>query len=96
MPRFKLLIEYNGGRYSGWQIQKNAKTVAGEIERAVREATRRHELELYGAGRTDAGVHAAGQVAHLELYTDLPPAALRARSNDALPSDIYILSLIHI
>jgi len=93
VPRFKLLIEYNGGRYSGWQIQKNAKTVAGEIERAVREATRRHELELYGAGRTDAGVHAAGQVAHLELYTDLPPAALRARINDALPSDIYIRAI---
>jgi tRNA pseudouridine38-40 synthase len=93
MPRFKLLIEYAGTRYSGWQIQKNAKTVAGEIERAIREATRRREFELYGAGRTDAGVHAAGQVAHLDLYTDLPPAALRARINDALPSDIYVRAI---
>jgi len=90
MPRFKLLIEYNGSRYSGWQIQKNARTVAGEIEQAVHEVTRRREFELYGAGRTDAGVHALGQVAHLELYTDLAPAALRVRINDALPSDIYI------
>jgi tRNA pseudouridine38-40 synthase len=93
MPRFKLLIEYSGTRYSGWQIQKNARTVAGEIDRAIREAARRKEFELYGAGRTDAGVHALGQVAHLELYTDLAPAALRARINDALPSDIYIRAI---
>ena len=90
MPRFKLLIEYTGTRYSGWQIQKNARTVAGEIDRAVREVTRRGEFELYGAGRTDAGVHALGQVAHLEIYTDLPPHTLRTRINDALPADIYI------
>jgi tRNA pseudouridine38-40 synthase len=90
MPRFKLLIEYTGTRYSGWQIQKNARTVAGEIERAVRDVTGRGEFELYGAGRTDAGVHALAQVAHLELYTTLPAHSLRGRVNEALPSDIYI------
>ncbi len=93
MPRFKLLIEYNGSRYSGWQIQKNARTVQGEIDRAIREATRRREFELYGAGRTDAGVHALAQVAHLELYTDLRPEALRRAVNDALPADIHIRAL---
>ena len=93
MPRFKLVIEYAGTRYSGWQIQKNARTVAGEIERAVADVTRRREFELYGAGRTDAGVHALAQVAHLELYTDLPPATLRQRINDALPSDIHVRSI---
>jgi tRNA pseudouridine38-40 synthase len=92
MPRFKLVIEYAGGRYSGWQIQQNARTVQGEIARAVRDVTRRSEFELYGAGRTDAGVHAIAQVAHLELYTDLPPSTLRHRINDTLPSDIHILS----
>jgi tRNA pseudouridine38-40 synthase len=90
MPRFKLVIEYSGARYSGWQIQKNARTVQGEIDRAIREATRRREFELYGAGRTDAGVHAIAQVAHLELYTDLPPATLRSRINEELPADIHI------
>jgi tRNA pseudouridine38-40 synthase len=90
MPKFKLVVEYAGTRYSGWQIQKNARTVAGEIDRAVREVTRRGEFELYGAGRTDAGVHALAQVAHLDIYTDLPPHTLRTRINDALPSDIYI------
>src|SRR5436190_10967459 len=93
MARFKLLIEYNGTRYSGWQIQKNARTVAGEIDRAIRDAPRRSEFELYGAGRTDAGVHALGQIAHLDLYTDLPPGALRTRINDALPSDIYVRAI---
>jgi tRNA pseudouridine38-40 synthase len=93
MPRFKLLIEYSGGRYSGWQIQKNARTVAGEIERAVSDAAHRREFELYGAGRTDAGVHALGQVAHLEIYTDLPSETLRTRINDALPSDIHVRAI---
>ena len=93
MPRFKLLIEYAGTRYSGWQIQKNARTVAGEIERAIMDVTRRREFELYGAGRTDAGVHALAQVAHLEIYTDLSPGVLRQRINDALPADIHIRSV---
>ncbi|MDQ3349331.1 MAG: tRNA pseudouridine(38-40) synthase TruA [Acidobacteriota bacterium] len=90
MPRFRLLIEYAGTRYSGWQIQKNARTVQGEIDRAIREVSRRGEFELYGSGRTDAGVHALAQVAHLELYTDLPPESLRRKINDELPADIHI------
>jgi tRNA pseudouridine38-40 synthase len=91
MPRFKLIIEYAGTRYSGWQIQKNARTVAGEIERAARAVTGARELELYGAGRTDAGVHALGQVAHLDVRTALPAETLRRRMNDELPADINIL-----
>ena len=90
MARFKLLIEYAGTRYSGWQIQKNARTVQGEIDRAVREATKRRDFELYGSGRTDAGVHALAQVAHLDIYTDLPPESLRIRINETLPADIHI------
>jgi len=93
MPRFKLVIEYAGTRYSGWQIQKNARTVQGEIDRAVREVAGRREFELYGSGRTDAGVHALAQVAHLELYTSLAPEPLRRRLNDELPADIHILTL---
>jgi len=90
MPRFKLLIEYAGTRYSGWQIQTNARTVQGEIARAVREVSRRKDFELYGSGRTDAGVHALAQVAHLDLYTRLGAEALRRRINDELPADIHI------
>ena len=90
MPRFKLTIEYAGTRYSGWQIQQNARTVQGELARAIQDVARRSEFELYGAGRTDAGVHALAQVAHLDLYTALPPRALRDRVNERLPADIHI------
>ena len=92
MPRFKLTIEYAGTRYSGWQIQKNARTVAGEIDRAVRTVTGRKDFELYGSGRTDAGVHALAQIAHLDVVTTLAPGALRRRLNDELPADINILA----
>jgi tRNA pseudouridine38-40 synthase len=92
VPRFRLVIEYAGTRYSGWQIQKNARTVQGEIDRAVRTAFRPREFELYGSGRTDAGVHALAQVAHLELYTAVSPEVLRRRLNDELPADINILA----
>src|SRR3989440_8660839 len=91
MPRFKLTIEYTGARYSGWQIQKNARTVQGEIDRAVRSVTGRADFELYGSGRTDAGVHALAQAAHLDVSTTLPPETLRRRINDELPADINIL-----
>lgn len=94
MPRFKLTIEYAGTRYSGWQIQTNARTVQGEIDRAVRKVTGRTDFELYGSGRTDAGVHAAGQVAHLDVSTSLPPATLCARINAELPADINILDAV--
>lgn len=93
MARYKLTIEYAGTRYSGWQIQKNARTVQGEIARAVQEATGAHDFELYGSGRTDAGVHALRQVAHLDIAVTMPPETMRQRINDGLPSDINILRI---
>ncbi|MGE3176586.1 MAG: tRNA pseudouridine(38-40) synthase TruA [Vicinamibacterales bacterium] len=91
MPRYRLTIEYAGTRYSGWQIQKNARTVQGELDRAVRTVTGRQDFELYGSGRTDAGVHALAQVAHLDMATNLPPSTLVQRLNDELPADINVL-----
>ena len=94
--RLKLTIEYAGTRYSGWQIQKNARTVQGELERAIREAVGvpgRAGFELYGSGRTDAGVHALAQVAHLDVDTALPAETLRRRINDTLPADINVLRI---
>jgi tRNA pseudouridine38-40 synthase len=91
--RFRLTIEYAGTRYSGWQIQKNARTVQGELTRVVREATGTDEFELYGSGRTDAGVHALAQIAHLDVHTTLPPETLRRRLNDGLPADINVLRI---
>lgn len=89
--RLKLTIEYNGTRYSGWQIQKNARTVQGEIDRAIRSAFGATDFELYGSGRTDAGVHALAQVAHLDAPLTLAPEIVRRQLNDELPSDISVL-----
>jgi len=91
MARFKLTLEYEGTRYRGWQVQKNARTVAGEIGDAVRRFSDRTDFELYGAGRTDAGVHALAQVAHLDLNTSHEPERLRFALNDELPADINVL-----
>ena len=93
MARLKLTLEYAGTRYSGWQKQKNARTVQGDIEHAISEATGQRQFEFQGAGRTDAGVHALRQVAHLDIHTNLPPEPLRRRLNDELPSDINILAV---
>jgi tRNA pseudouridine38-40 synthase len=91
--RFKLTLEYAGTRYSGWQIQKNARTIQGELDRAIREVTGRSDFELYGSGRTDAGVHAMAQIAHLDVASSPPPDTLRRRLNELLPSDINILRI---
>jgi len=93
LMRFKLTIEYAGTRYSGWQIQKNARTVQGELARAVATVIESADFELYGSGRTDAGVHALAQVAHLEAHTALQPEPLRRRLNEELPADINILKI---
>jgi tRNA pseudouridine38-40 synthase len=94
--RLKLTIEYAGTRYSGWQIQKNARTIQGELSRAIEEATGARDFELYGSGRTDAGVHALRQVAHLDVHTTLPPETLRRRVNESLPSDIVLLEVARV
>src|SRR5437773_12080437 len=93
MARFKLTLEYAGTRYSGWQIQQNARTVQGELARVVRDVTGQKQFELYGSGRTDAGVHALEQVAHLDLETRLPPETLGRALNEALPADINVLAV---
>jgi tRNA pseudouridine38-40 synthase len=93
MARFKLFIEYDGTRYSGWQIQKNGRTVAGELTSAIGKILDSADFELYGAGRTDAGVHALLQVAHLEAKTVLAPEILRRKINDELPADVNVLEI---
>ncbi|MCK4461592.1 MAG: tRNA pseudouridine(38-40) synthase TruA, partial [candidate division Zixibacteria bacterium] len=68
----KLTLEYDGTAYAGWQSQSNARTVQGEITEAVRKITG-CDVSLIGAGRTDAGVHALGQVANFLIDHHLPP-----------------------
>ncbi|MFN4253887.1 MAG: tRNA pseudouridine(38-40) synthase TruA [Saprospiraceae bacterium] len=89
--RFKITLEYDGTRYGGWQLQKNSRTIQGELLEAAFKIFGTQDVEIYGAGRTDAGVHARGQVAHLDVATRLPPEQIKFRLNDELPSDINIL-----
>jgi tRNA pseudouridine38-40 synthase len=89
MPKFKLVIEYEGTRYRGWQEQTNARTVQGELRKAS-EAFLGRKVEIVGSGRTDAGVHALYQVAHLRSSLPVRAPLLRQEINDRLPADINI------
>ncbi len=92
---WKLIIEYDGSRYSGWAEQTNARTVMGELRKAV-ELFLGARVELAGSGRTDAGVHAAAQVAHVkaEVKRRIAPEQFMRAVNDELPYDIAVLSLV--
>ncbi len=95
MPNWKLEIEYEGTRFRGWQIQHNAKTVQGELQVAAYQLFS-GRVEIGGAGRTDAGVHALSQVAHLkvsELKTNITPRQIQFAFNDLLPHDINVKSV---
>jgi len=94
MITFKILLEYDGTRYSGWQEQKNARTVMGEIRKAALEVLG-PDLDMQGAGRTDAGVHAFAQVMHIKVARPVKhsPEVMQLRLNDLLPADIAILDL---
>jgi tRNA pseudouridine38-40 synthase len=90
MSRYKLTIEYDGTRYAGWQLQKGAKTVQGTVIDACKEIFPGGKIEVYGAGRTDQGVHALGQVAHLDVPRIIKPVQLKYQLNDRLPADIVV------
>lgn len=93
MSRFRLLIEYDGTRYSGWQMQKGGKTIQGAIVDACRELFENKPFDIFGAGRTDGGVHAVEQTAHLEVETEIVPLRIKYGINDRLPPDITILDV---
>ncbi len=88
--KYRLLIEYDGTGYRGWQIQENARTVQGTLLAAARELFG-GPVEIQGSGRTDAGVHALGQAAHLVASRKMSADRLRQGLNDLLPSGICIL-----
>ena len=103
MKRVALLVQYDGSNYSGWQRQKNATTVQEILESALFKIT--HQvINTFAAGRTDAGVHASGQVVHFDIDYVIPGNRYSDVLNSLLPSTIRILesvevkdlSLIHI
>ena len=86
---FKIIIEYDGTNYHGWQRQKDDRTIQQEVEKALTTMTAR-QVSLNGSGRTDAGVHAFGQVANFLCQTDLSAAVFQKGLNSILPDDIVI------
>ena len=81
MPRYKLTIEYDGGPYIGWQRQKIGLSVQGVLENAGKKLNRNEPVEVYGSGRTDSGVHALGQIAHMDLKKEYRTDKIRDAMN---------------
>lgn len=93
MSLFKLYIEYDGTRYSGWQMQKQSKTVQGKLLEIASQIFKGEKIDIQGSGRTDAGVHAICQIAHLDVKTMLAPEIIRMKFNDELPHDICVMEV---
>ena len=91
MPRFRIVLEYDGGGFSGWQRQPGQVTVQGVLEAALLRLCG-HPISLVGAGRTDAGVHAAGQVAHFDTSRPRSPDVFVRALNANTPGGVTVLS----
>ncbi|MEE8547818.1 MAG: tRNA pseudouridine(38-40) synthase TruA, partial [bacterium] len=92
--RLLLKIEYDGTRFHGWQIQPNVLTVQGALEDAMGQMMA-EPVRIIGSGRTDAGVHALGQVAHCDVPRNIPTDNIRMGLNSILPEDVRILECSH-
>ncbi|MEE8437810.1 MAG: tRNA pseudouridine(38-40) synthase TruA [Candidatus Neomarinimicrobiota bacterium] len=91
MPRFKIIIQYDGVKFFGWQLQKQTRTVQGELEQALKTINGGQAIRVHGAGRTDTGVHALGQTAHFDLDSNLSAVELKKALNGNLGRDVEIL-----
>lgn len=89
--RIKLVIEYDGTDFCGWQIQKNGKTVQQELETAIKKVTG-EEVKVVGSGRTDSGVHAYGQVAHFDTQKNIGADRFAYAINGHLSDGVRVLS----
>ena len=92
MRNIKLTIEYDGTNYHGWQIQPNAITIQAAIQDALAKITKT-QTQIIGAGRTDTGVHAAGQVANFHTRSQMPLISFQKALNATLPRDIVIIDV---
>lgn len=93
MARFKLVLEYDGRGFEGWQIQPGARTVQGVLADALERITGETAPRVIGSGRTDSGVHAEGQVASVEIARAITPEKLRKALNGVLPRDVGVMQV---
>ena len=91
MPRYRLTLEYDGRPFSGWQRQESGPSVQGAVEEAIFKLSG-ERVTVTGAGRTDSGVHARGQVAHFDLTKDFPADTIR----DALNAHLRQIGRAHV
>src|SRR5215210_2843896 len=89
MAKFAGLVEYDGTDFAGWAVQPDLRTVEGMLVEAL-ETILRQQVKLAVAGRTDAGVHASGQVVSFQAQTDLSPASISYRATSVLPKDLAL------
>lgn len=93
MPVYRMTIEYDGTKFSGWQIQRTGRTVQGVLQEALRRTTGEAAITLRGSGRTDSGVHALAQVATFECKGRISPDRLMSRLARDLPADVAVRDL---
>lgn len=94
MQRYKCVIAYDGSQFSGFQIQPQARTVQGEIEAVLKKMHKGKRMKVVGSGRTDAGVHAYGQVVHFDSPLQIEEAKWQTALNSLLPADIVFRSIV--
>ncbi len=95
MKNYKLIIQYDGSEYSGWQIQKNSQSIQQKITESI-EVLLKEKINLIGSGRTDSGVHAIGQVANFRTETDIDIYKFKHSLNSILPKDIVVSSMVEV
>lgn len=88
---YKIILQYAGTRYSGWQFQDNAPSIQGELNSVLREMSKSESIKTMGCGRTDAGVHALEQVVKVSLPINIVPSGLMKGLNSLLPADIRVV-----
>ena len=93
MSRYKIEIQYDGTNYFGWQSQRDVITIQGELEKALLPLNNGNRVPITGAGRTDTGVHAFGQIAHFDLKTEIKSDQILKAINARLPNDIKIIRI---
>ena len=92
MSIYKAIVQYKGTHYKGFQVQTNDKTIQGEIQKVLETISKSSQVRTLGSGRTDAGVHALGQVLKIEIPVDVPGPNLAKAMNSLLPPDIRVMS----
>lgn len=91
-----MTFAYDGSKYKGFQKQPKAKTIQGEIEKALKILNNDEKVEIHASGRTDAGVHALNQKAHFDMDLKMPIEKLQKALNSLLPNDIYVKSIVEV